>query len=448
MVKKASLNILIIDDEANIRKTLSMCLESAGHRTTAAGSAKDALNEAGRQVFDMAFLDLRLGADNGLDIIGALTARSPWMKIIVMTAYASVNTAVEAMRRGAFDYIAKPFAPEQIYIAAEKIGEIRNMESQIARLKEDMEKINPEIDFTSSSPEMQLAVETAKQAAASEAVVLIRGSSGTGKTALAKAIHNWSPRAMGPMGVVSCPSLSPELLESELFGHVKGAFTGAVKDTAGRVAACEGGTLFLDEIGDVPLQVQPKLLRFIQERVYERLGDPVTRKADVRIIAATNADLEEYVKDGRFREDLYYRLNVIQIEIPPLSGRKEDIEAMANRMLLFFSSQNHKKITGFTPEAMEILKNYPWKGNIRELRNVVERIAILSQSDIIGPEHLPQNISPASHTLRIGDKVPLDKIEEEHIKAVINSSKSLQDAAEVLNIDQTTLWRKRKQYGI
>jgi NtrC-family two-component system response regulator AlgB len=268
------------------------------------------------------------------------------------------------------------------------------------------------------------------------------------RTVLARGIHAWSPRAHKPFGIVSCPALSPELLESELFGHVKGAFTGALRDNPGRVAACEGGTLFLDEIGDLPPALQPKLLRFIQDREYERVGDQRTRKADVRILAATNADLEQALRENRFREDLYYRLNVIPIELPPLRERQEDIERLAKATLGFFGAQNHKVFRGFSADAMAALRTYPWPGNIRELRNVVERAAILCHGDVFGLETLPESISPQRPAVQLGDRVPLSVVEETHIRHVLAAAKSLQEAADILGIDQATLWRKRKQLGI
>ena len=442
------LQVLVVDDELNIRKTLTVSLETEGHKVTAVSNFQDALAEASHRSFDLAFVDLRLGTDDGLDLIPALLAATPWLKVIVITAYASIDTAVEAMRRGATDYIPKPFTPAQINLAVRKVFEVRSLEQKVAALQEDLGRQHPEIDFSSSSPLMQKAVNLARQAAVSEATLLLRGESGTGKTVLARAIHSWSGRAAKLFNTVSCPSLSSQLLESELFGHVKGAFTGAVRDNPGRIATSDGGTLLLDEISDLPLPLQPKLLRFIQDREYERVGDTVTRKADVRLIAATNTKLEDAIKEGRFREDLYYRLNVIPIEIPPLRERPEDVPVLAEKLLAFHARTNHRSYLGFKDEALQALSAHSWPGNVRELSNTIERAAILCQTDRIGLECLPTNLLPRGAEVKIGDSTSLEKIEEAHIRRVLANSRSLQEAAGILGIDQATLWRRRKKYGI
>jgi NtrC-family two-component system response regulator AlgB len=441
------LRVLVVDDEPGIRRTLAIALEAEGHDVTAVGNPADALAEAAARSFDLTLLDLRLGTASGMDLIPRLLTESPWMKVVVITAHATVDSAVEAMKRGAFDYLAKPFTPAQVSAITRKVGEMRALEARLQNLAGTKGELSSDLDLTSTSAAMQRAVSLARQVAGSDATVLIRGESGTGKGVLARAIHEWSPRAAKPFSVVSCPSLSPELLESELFGHIKGAFTGAVRDNPGRIAAGEGGTLLLDEIGDLPLPLQPKLLRFLQDRQFERVGDTRTRNADVRIVAATNADLEQAVKAGTFREDLYYRINVIQIDVPPLRERPGDILPLAERILA--SVRRGARPIGFSPEATEALRQYQWPGNVRELRNAVERGAILSTGERISREHLPAPLAGrAGRAIELGDRVSLDRLEEAHIRRVLAGSRSLEEAAEVLGIDVATLWRRRKKYGI
>lgn len=443
-----ALTILIVDDEINIRKTLSMCLETDGHRVIAVSNFQDALSEASRRSFDVAFVDLRLGTANGMDLIPSLLSSLPWLKIIVITAYASIDTAVEAIRRGAADYIPKPFTPAQVKLAIEKALQVRLLEQRLAALQEDLGHANPEVNLTTRAVTMQRVLDVAQQVANTDATVLIRGESGTGKSILARAIHGWSKRHQKPLGVISCPSLPENLLESELFGHVKGAYTGAVRDNSGRIAACDGGTLLLDEVGDLPLSLQPKLLRFIQDREYERLGDYRTRTADVRVLAATNIDLETAVKENKFREDLFYRLNVVQLEMPTLRDRREDIVPLAEHLLVFFGKTHHRSFLGFTDEAKDALEHFLWPGNLRELRNAIERATILAPGSLIGMEHLPESIAPSKSSGILINRLTLQEVEEQHVRRILATTKTLQEAADTLGIDQATLWRKRKQYGI
>jgi two-component system, NtrC family, response regulator AlgB len=442
------LSVLVVDDEPSIRKRLSFSLEAEGHRVVAVSNPRDALTEARQRFFDMALIDLRLGTESGMDLISALGAACPWTKSVVITAYASIDSTVEAMRRGAFDYLPKPFTHGQVALLAQKVAAVRTLEQRVDSLRETLNEIAPEADLTSASPAMQRTLAMVRQVAASDATILLRGESGTGKTILARVIHSWSPRASKPFGAVSCPSLSPELLESALFGHIKGAFTGAVRDTPGRLAACEGGTLFLDEIGDLPLTVQSKLLRVLQEKAFERVGDLTTRKANVRIIAATNVDLDGAVKTGKFREDLYYRLNVVDIVVPPLRERTEDILPLAERLLTFFGRQNHRGTLRFARETIEALRGHDWPGNVRELRNAVERAVLLCRNEEIGVESLPFTSLPSRVTPRIGDLIPLERVEEEHIRRVLAATRSIEEACQVLGMDSVTLWRRRKKYGI
>ncbi len=442
--------ILIVDDEASILKTFRFCLEDAGHTVAGARNADEALRLVDQQVFDLCFLDLRLGDRSGLELLPELLGRAPWMKLVIITAYSSIESAVQAIRQGASDYLTKPCSPEQLRLAARKQLDARRMETRLADLEGQLRQRDDTDEPDSASPAMKQVLEIARGVADTDATVLIRGESGTGKGIVARVIHRWSHRAEGRFTVLNCPSLSAELLESELFGHSKGAFTGATETTQGRISQAEGGTLFLDEIGDFPPALQPKLLRFVQDREYERIGDPVTRRADVRLIAATNRDLNALVESGTFREDLLYRLNVITLELPPLRERPEDIPALAERFLAHFAAEYQRPARDFDDAAIAALLAYGWPGNIRELQNVVERAVILSQSTLIGERELNPNRDgnePRGRP-RAGDAISLAALEQAHIAQVVAASDTLEAAARTLDIDPSTLWRKRKQYDI
>ncbi|WP_371232028.1 sigma-54-dependent response regulator transcription factor AlgB [Pseudomonas sp. QE6] len=438
--------ILLVDDEPSILRSFRYCLEDEGYSVATASSAAQADTLLQRQVFDLCFLDLRLGEDNGLDVLAQMRVQAPWMRVVIITAHSAVDSAVNAMQGGAADYLVKPCSPDQLRLAAAKQLEVHQLTARIEALEGEMRKQGDVLE--SQSPAMAAVLETARQVAATDANILILGESGSGKGELARAIHGWSKRARKSCVTINCPSLSAELTESELFGHSRGAFTGATENTLGRISQADGGTLFLDEIGDFPLGLQPKLLRFIQDKEYERVGDPVTRTADVRILAATNRDLAGMVAQGSFREDLLYRLNVIVLNLPPLRERAEDILNLADRFLARFVKDYGRPARGFTDDARDLLRRYGWPGNVRELRNVIERASIICNQELIGIEHLAPGEHSANAAPRIGEALSLEELEKAHIAAVMASSATLDQAAKTLGIDASTLYRKRKQYSL
>lgn len=449
-MEQTSGRILLVDDEAAILRTFRFCLEDAGYSVATANSAAQAEALLLRQVYDLCFLDLRLGADNGLDVLQQMRIQAPWMRVVIVTAHSAIDTAVDAMQAGAADYLVKPCSPDQLRMAAAKQLEFRQLSARLEALEGEVRQSSAGLD--SRSPTMMSILETARQVATTDANVLILGESGSGKGELARAIHAWSRRAKKTFVTINCPSLSADLMESEMFGHTRGAFTGASESTLGRVSQADGGTLFLDEIGDFPLALQPKLLRFIQDKEYERVGDPVTRRADVRILAATNRNLEQMVAENEFREDLLYRLNVIVLNLPPLRERKEDIVDLAERFLARFVKDYNRPAHGFSEAALEALRNYGWPGNVRELRNVIERASIICGQDLVDVNHLGIGDSPASSGAasapRVGEALSLEALERAHIAAVMATSETLDQAARTLGIDASTLYRKRKQYGL
>ncbi len=443
------LAVLVVDDEKNIRTTLGVCLEGLGCRVTAAGSASAAREWAARQSFDLAFVDLRLAEESGLDLIPELLAACPDLDVVVITAYATVDTAVLAMKRGARDYLPKPFTPAQIRHLVAQVEERRRLVRRVRELERQLRESVPEADLETASARMRVALDTLLRAAPSDVSVLLRGESGTGKGVLARLVHARSARAAAPFVVISCPTLSQELLASELFGHAKGAFTGAIRDNPGRVETADGGTLFLDEIAEIPPALQAKLLRFLQEKEFERVGESRTRRADVRVVAATNRALEEEVAAGRFREDLLYRLNVVEVKVPALRERAEDILPLARRFAAFFAANARRPVPELSEAAADVLTAYAWPGNVRELRNVIEHAVMLWPSAVIEPHAFPERIAArAAQGPSLGGEATLDELEKEHVLRVLARKPTLEDAARSLGIDVSTLWRKRKKYGV
>jgi two-component system, NtrC family, response regulator AlgB len=437
--------ILAIDDDSRLLQNFALALESDGYRVETAETLAEGLRLAATRPFHVCLLDHSIGYDSGIEALPRLREMAPLMRIIMVTGNAAVDDAVKAIALGASDYLVKPCSPDQLRISVARQVDTRRILDRLDSFEREAHAGVPELG--SKNKAMQAAIEMALQVARTDANLLLLGESGTGKGVIAKAVHRASPRAAGALVTVNCPSLSAELMESELFGHSKGSFTGAVQNTVGRVTHADGGTIFLDEVGDFPLPLQPKLLRFIQDKEYERVGDPVTRKADARIVAATNRDLDAMVKDGQFRLDLLYRLNVITITLPPLRERPEDLEDLANGFVRRYAADYSLPARRLAPSALSQLRGYAWPGNVRELQNMMERAVILCRGEEIGPELLALSAS-ARHDAQPGMPMSLDDLERLHIERILASSESLDAAARTLGIDASTLYRKRKLFGL
>lgn len=443
----APLHALVVDDEPNIRSTLSLCLESIGCEVHAAGGAREALAVAARRSFDVVFLDVRLGQADGMALLPDLLRLSPRVSVVMITAYASIESAVKAVKAGAQDYLPKPFTPAQIRLIIDRFRERMALESRVANLEGTLSDTSPRVMIETHSRVMQQAVDTVTRAASADTAVLLRGESGTGKGVLARVLHERSSRASRRLVTVNCPTLTDELLASELFGHMRGAFTGAVRDQRGKVEEADGGTLFLDEIGEISPALQAKLLRFVQDREFERVGDTQTRRANVRLVAATNRDLQADVEAGRFRLDLLYRLNVIEVTVPALRERREDLIELARHFLAFAARDVGRLAVTISPEAEALLLAYPWPGNVRELRNELERAIVLSPGEILRPESFSDRVRGGANTLpAVGGDFTLSQIEQEHMLRVLSRTATREEAARILGIDPSTLWRRLKRY--
>ena len=453
------MDFLVIDDDKTFRDATCFLIEEAGHYAEGVPSGQLGLQWLKEDKWDAVLLDFNLGQENGLEVLTEILKQQPQIPVVMFTAQGSVKVAVEAMRRGAADFLEKPFEREQFLTVLARLQRLRQMSQRIERLEDQViqtkaQSLEPIFDFT--TPLMKEVMDTLIRAAKTPASILVFGETGTGKSVVARAVHEKSHLADKPFVTVSCPSLSKELLESELFGHVKGSFTGAIKDHWGKVKAAEGGTLFLDEIGDLPMEIQPKLLRLLQEREYERLGENVTRSADLRVIAATNRDLKKRVAEGLFREDLYFRLNVIAVEMPPLRARDGDLIRFAEHYERFFAEQCGRKLNGLSPETAACLQAYAWPGNLRELRNAIERAVILTRGDQLQPQDFaaelrgqgPVTTAAGENLPAVGSLISIEKLEEAHMRKILERTPSLSEAAEILGIDQATLYRKRKKIGL
>jgi DNA-binding NtrC family response regulator len=443
--------ILLVDDDVSLRRVLEYNLQEEGYDVVAAADGAEGLRLFDERSPRLVITDLKMPVMDGFQLLAEVKERSPSTLVIVITAFGAVETAVEAMKAGAYDYITKPFNRDELKLVVRKALQLSGLSEENRRLKEELSDRSDFRSIIGISASMRRVFDVVRRVADADVTVLITGESGTGKELVARAIHTMGGRREGPFVPVNCSAIPRDLLESELFGHVKGAFTGAVRDKAGKFQQAEGGTLFLDEIGDLPVDLQPKLLRALQERVFDPVGGS-PRKADVRVVAATNADLEELISEGRFREDLYYRLAVIPVRLPPLRERAEDVPLLVKH----FTEKHSRSPVAFSPEALHLLGAYAWPGNVRELENTVERVLIMRAGDVISPEDLPERIR-GGRALRAGRKVvnlpdegySLEDLEREVVVEALERNNWNQTlSAKFLRIPRHTLIYRMEKYGI
>ncbi len=442
------IKILIVDDEANMLESLSQVLRNKGYLVATARNGLEALEKLKEKYFNMAVADLKMPKMGGMELLEVMKERYPQTPVVMLTGYATINSAVDAMKKGAYDYLVKPFSPDKILLIADKIMEEENLREENRFLRQELEKKG---EIITQNQGMRKLKDLMKRVASTQATVLITGETGTGKELVARGIHRGGPRKRNLFVKVNCAALAEGVLESELFGHERGAFTDAYIQRRGRFELADGGTLFLDEIGDIPLATQAKLLRVLQEGEFERVGGEETVKVDVRIVAATNQSLPEAIKEKRFREDLFYRLNVVSIDLPPLRERKEDIPLLAQYFLKKHRVAN-RRVEGISKKALDQLTIYPWPGNVRELENTMERTIILAKRPLIEEEDLSL---PSQNTASLGKldfslgSKSLREIEKTALRAVLEETYwNLSRAAQVLEISRTTLYSKIRKHKL
>ncbi len=444
--------ILVIDDDESIRDSMSLVLSKEGYLVRSAVSGEEGLNLFGAEGFQVVFVDLKLPGTTGLQVLSRIKEASPETPVVIITGYASIESAVEAMKLGAYDYMTKPFTPGEVRVITRKALESRRLLFENISLRRELEARTEFELVVGKSRAITRVLDIVLRVSPSESTILITGESGTGKELIAREIHRHSLRRNASFVVVDCGALVETLFESELFGHVKGSFTGAHETKHGRFEVADGGTIFFDEISNIGLNIQAKLLRAIQEREINRIGSSKPIKVDVRILAATNQNLADSVRKGKFREDLFYRLSVVPLHLPPLRERKEDIPSLVDHFLQKYNKRAKKKIADVSPRALKALKEYDWPGNIRELENTVERAVVLSQGDGIELEDLMYHgigAGPAALSSLSGNSKTLADMEKEYIKAVLKAQFGNKTrAAEILGIDRKTLWSKIKKYKI
>ncbi len=444
----ADTRVLVVDDEEIVRESLGGWLEKDGYAVASAADGRTAVERMKSEGWNVVLVDLKMPGMDGLQVLEEARKLQPDASVIMMTAYATVDTAVAAMKLGAFDYLIKPFDPEELTLLLKKVVAQQNLIRENAVLRQALRKEHRFHELVSKSPTMQRVFELALVAARSNSTILILGESGTGKEVIARAIHAESQRPEGPFVAVSCAALTETLLESELFGHEKGAFTGAVARRKGKLESADGGTLFLDEVGDISPKLQLDLLRVLEERRFHRVGGSELIEVDVRVVAATNRDLEKAVASGSFREDLYYRLNVIRVTLPPLRERKEDIPLLVEHFLERLEAELKRQIR-IAPEAMAVLLAHSWPGNVRELRNVLERGAVVAQGGVVRPADLGLEPEPARERGGATAQLTLEEMERRHIAEVLgHAGGNVSQAARLLGIDRVTLYNKMRKYRL
>jgi len=449
----ANEKILVVDDEESMCNFLSIMLKKEGYQITTALSAKEALKKLDKDTYDVVISDLKMEGMNGLELMDEINKKEAASFVIIMTAFATIESAIEALKKGAFDYITKPFKVDEIKLAVTRALEQRKIRTENVYLKKQLQKKEAFGEIIGKSENIMEVLSQVRKIADSESTVLLTGESGTGKELIARAIHQHSYRSEKPFVTVNCGALPEELLESELFGHVKGSFTGAIKDKDGLFKVANEGTFFLDEVGEMSPRIQVKLLRVLQEKEIVPIGGTSPLKVDVRLVAATNADLENEVSLGRFRKDLFYRLNVIPIHIPPLRERKEDIGLLIDHFLKKYSDRSEGQVKKIKAEVRKILCSYAWPGNVRELENVLERAVTLQTGNTITEKDLPEKIVKGQGRVLAKakelDNPTLETIEKAYIYWVLRESGwQKQRAAEILGIDPSTLYRKIEKYGL
>ncbi len=444
---KKKVKILVVDDEAIVRESLRDWLSDVGHQVLTAENGPQALEVIEKQKPGIAIVDLVMPGMDGIELLRRAKEISPGIEMIIITAYGSIPTAITAMREGAYDYIEKPFCPEKAELLIERLVEHKGLIEENISLHQKLEERYRFENIIAKSPKMQQVIEVIRVIAKSNATVLIIGDTGTGKELVARAIHSQSYRKDKPFVAVSCAALPESLLESELFGHEKGAFTGAHAQRKGKFEVAHRGTLFLDEIGEMSANIQVHLLRVLEEKEFTRVGGNELVKVDVRVISATNKDMKTAIASSQFREDLYYRLNVVTIELPPLRERKEDMPLLAQHFLKKFAAENQKEITGFSPEVTDFLLKYEWPGNVRELENAIERSVILAKDSYIEVADLAQGNLSLARSTPLGQS--LGKMEKNHILTILNeTSSNYSEAARILGISRATLYNKIRAYGL